>query len=92
VRVTSRVGSIELPAEITDAIMPGVVSVPHGWGHGRAGVQLAVAGEVAGVSVNDVTDEQHIDALTGMPVLNGVPVAVSAVAVPVREGADSVAN
>ncbi|MES2919532.1 MAG: molybdopterin-dependent oxidoreductase [Pseudomonadota bacterium] len=92
VRVTSRVGAIELPAEITDAIMPGVVSVPHGWGHGRAGVQLAVAGKVAGVSVNDITDDQLIDALTGMPVLNGVPVAVAAVAVRVREGADAVAN
>lgn len=79
VRVTSRVGSIEVPAEITDAIMPGVVSVPHGWGHGRAGVRLGVAGKVAGVSVNDITDEQHLDSLTGMPVLNGVPVAVSAV-------------
>ncbi|HET8730238.1 MAG TPA: molybdopterin oxidoreductase family protein [Moraxellaceae bacterium] len=79
VRVTSRIGTIELPAEVTDAIMPGVVSVPHGWGHGRDGVQLSVAGRVAGVSVNDITDEQHVDALTGMPVLNGVPVAVSAV-------------
>lgn len=96
VRVTSRVGGIELPAEITDAIMPGVVSVPHGWGHDRPGVQLAVAGRVAGVSVNDITDEQHIDALTGMPVLNGVPVTVSAVvpatATPAAEGADAVAK
>ena len=79
VRVTSRVGTIELPAEITDAIMPGVVSVPHGWGHGREGVQLGVAGKVAGVSVNDITDDQFIDALTGMPVLNGVPVSVAPV-------------
>lgn len=85
VRVTSRVGAIEVPAEITDAIMPGVVSVPHGWGHGRAGVQLRVAGKVPGVSVNDITDELHVDALTGMPVLNGVPVTVSAVAGAVAE-------
>lgn len=91
-RVTSRVGSIEVPAEITDAIMPGVVSVPHGWGHGRQGVQLQVAGRVAGVSVNDITDEQHLDALTGMPVLNGVPVAVSAVVGVPAQMADPVAN
>lgn len=91
-RVTSRVGSIELPVEITDAIMPGVVSVPHGWGHGREGVQLGVARKVAGVSVNDITDEQHIDALTGMPVLNGVPVAVSAVVQQAPLVADPVAN
>ncbi|MDF3030794.1 MAG: molybdopterin oxidoreductase family protein [Moraxellaceae bacterium] len=91
VRVTSRVGSIELPAEITDAVMPGVISVPHGWGHGRAGVQLGTARKVAGVSLNDITDEQYIDALTGMPVLNGVPVTLSAVEAPVAV-ADTVAN
>lgn len=87
VRVTSRVGSIELPAEITAAVMPGVISVPHGWGHGRPGVQLGVARKVAGVSLNDITDEQHLDALTGLPVLNGVPVTVSAVTVPAAEEA-----
>jgi anaerobic selenocysteine-containing dehydrogenase len=81
VRVTSRVGSIELPVEITESVMPGVVSVPHGWGHGRKGVQLRTARKVAGVSLNDITDELHIDALTGMPVLNGVPITVSAVSV-----------
>jgi len=79
VRVTSRVGSIELPAEVTDAVMRGVISVPHGWGHGREGVRLSTARKVAGVSINDITDEQHIDVLTGLPVLNGVPVTVSAV-------------
>lgn len=80
VKLTSRVGSIELPAEITEAIMPGVVSVPHGFGHGREGVRLATARkEAEGVSINDITDENFIDALTGMPVLNGVPVTVSTV-------------
>lgn len=82
VSVTSRVGSIELPAEITAAIMPGVVSVPHGFGHDRKGVAMTTASKkAAGVSVNDITDEQFIDVLTGMPVLNGVPVTVTAVAV-----------
>lgn len=79
VAVTSRVGSIELPAEITTAIMPGVVSVPHGFGHDRQGVKMATASQKApGVSMNDITDETFIDALTGMPVLNGVPVTVLA--------------
>lgn len=79
VRVTSRIGSIELPVEITEAIMPGVISVPHGWGHHRDGIRLDTARKVAGVSLNDITDEQFVDALTGMPVLNGLPVTVSAV-------------
>lgn len=79
VRVASRVGAIELPVEITDHIMPGVVSVPHGFGHGREGVRLEIARKVAGVSINDITDERHIDAITAMPVLNGVPVTVVAV-------------
>lgn len=80
VSVTSRVGSIELPAEITATLMPGVVSVPHGFGHGRAGVKMATASKKApGVSVNDITDEMFIDELTGMPVLNGVPVTVAPV-------------
>jgi anaerobic selenocysteine-containing dehydrogenase len=79
VSVSTRVGSIELPAEITDSLMPGVISVPHGWGHDREGVRLEVARKVAGVSINDITDERHVDAITAMPVLNGVPVTVVAV-------------
>jgi len=79
VRVSSRVGSIELPVEITDSVMPGVVSIPHGFGHGRQGIRMATAQKSAGVSLNDITDEQFIDALTGMPVMNGVPVRIEAV-------------
>jgi anaerobic selenocysteine-containing dehydrogenase len=79
VRVASGVGVIELPAELTSDIMPGVVSVPHGFGHHRTGAQLAVASEVPGVSVNDITDEQVLDALTGVAVLNGLPVTVAPV-------------
>lgn len=75
VEVKSRVGSIRLPAEVTDSIMPGVVSVPHGFGHGRDGVQLSVARDVApGASINDITDELAYDHLTGMAIINGVPV------------------
>ncbi len=81
IQITSRVGSIVLAAEITPQVMVGVVSVPHGWGHDREGVQLDNARKVAGVSLNDITDETMIDAITGMPVLNGMAVRVEAVEV-----------
>jgi anaerobic selenocysteine-containing dehydrogenase len=79
VRLRSRTGTVEIAAEVTDALMPGVVSLPHGWGHARAGVRLAVAREHPGASANDVTDELRVDALSGNAALNGVPVAVEAV-------------
>ena len=78
VRIASRVGAVEVPLEISDEIMPGVVSLPHGWGHDRPGVRLTVAREHAGASVNDVTDDQRIDAVSGASSLSGVPVTVSA--------------
>ena len=79
VHVSSRVGSVEVAAEVTGDIQPGVVCLPHGWGHGRKGVQLSVATAHAGVSINDVIDDQRIDVLTGTAVLNGTPVEVAAV-------------
>jgi anaerobic selenocysteine-containing dehydrogenase len=86
VELGSRVGSVRVPLEITDAIMPGVVSMPHGFGHGRDGVQLSVAREVApGVSLNDVTDDRLFDPLTGMAIINGVPVSVRLTDVPADE-------
>lgn len=78
VKVTSRVGSVEVPLEVSDEVMPGVVSLPHGWGHGRDGVKLAVAQAHAGESVNDLTDENHLDALSGTSSLSGVAVTVEA--------------
>ncbi|WP_027874673.1 molybdopterin oxidoreductase family protein [Spongiibacter marinus] len=80
VRVSSRVGSVELPASVSDEVMPGVVSIPHGWGHHRSGTAWRRAEANAGVSVNDLTDEQFIDTLSGNAALNGVPVNVEAVA------------
>lgn len=74
--VRSRVGAVELPIEISDEMMPGVVSIPHGWGHARDGVQLAVAREHAGESINDLTDDLAIDALCGTAAFNGIPVSV----------------
>jgi anaerobic selenocysteine-containing dehydrogenase len=74
--VTSKAGGLEVPVEVTDAIMPGVVSIPHGWGHDRAGVRLGVAGAHAGVNSNILTDDVLTDALTGNAVFNGIPVTV----------------
>lgn len=79
VRITSRVGAIDVVAEVTDAIRPGVVSVPHGWGHGVPGTQLSVAAEKAGVNSNVLTDDQLLDEISGNAVLSGIPVTVSAV-------------
>lgn len=78
VQVESRVGKVAINAEVTPDIMRGVVSIPHGWGHGRKGVQLETAQQYAGVSINDLTDDQRLDALTGNAAFNGVPVRVAA--------------
>ncbi|MGB8646961.1 MAG: molybdopterin oxidoreductase family protein [Anaerolineae bacterium] len=80
VAVESRTGRIELAVECDPGIMRGVVSIPHGWGHDRAGVRLGVAQQHPGVSVNDLTDETQVDALTGNAVLSNVPVRVTALA------------
>jgi anaerobic selenocysteine-containing dehydrogenase len=79
VRVSSRVGTVEVELEVTDAMMPGVVSMPHGWGHGRAGSQMTVAAQHAGASINDLTDDMRIDTLTGNVGFSGVPVQVQRV-------------
>jgi anaerobic selenocysteine-containing dehydrogenase len=77
--VTSRVGEVEAPVEVTDAIRPGVVSLPHGWGHGLPGTRMAVAAEHAGVNSNVLTDHEAMDPLSGTSVLNGIPVTVAPV-------------
>ena len=68
-----------IPVEVTDAIMPGVVSIPHGWGHDADGAELAVAREHAGVNSNVLADEQLVEPLTGNAVLNGIPVELAPV-------------
>jgi anaerobic selenocysteine-containing dehydrogenase len=78
-RVASRVGTVEVPVEVTADMMPGVVSIPHGFGHGRAGVGWTLAAANAGVSCNDLTDETLLDAISGNAAVNGVPVEVTAV-------------
>ena len=77
--VTSRVGEVRAPADVTNDMMPGVVSLPHGFGHGRDGVQRRVATSHPGVSVNDLTDEQALD-VSGNAAFSGVPVKVEAAA------------
>lgn len=78
-RVQSRVGEVVAPVEITDAIMPGVVSLPHGWGHDEPNTRLQVAARQPGVNSNLLADEQAIDPLSGNAVLNGIPVTVAPV-------------
>jgi anaerobic selenocysteine-containing dehydrogenase len=75
--VVSRVGTVTIPAEVTDAIRPGVVSIPHGWGHDMPGVELSVARRYAGVNTNLLADEELIDPISGNAVLNGIPVEVA---------------
>ncbi|MFT5202326.1 MAG: anaerobic selenocysteine-containing dehydrogenase [Candidatus Aldehydirespiratoraceae bacterium] len=74
--VRSRVGELIAPVEVTDSVMPGVVSLPHGWGHGKPGARMNVAAEHAGVNSNVLTDPTMIDPLSGNAVLNGIPVEV----------------
>jgi anaerobic selenocysteine-containing dehydrogenase len=76
--VKSLVGSVRVPLEVSDEVMQGVVSIPHGWGHDRSGVRLSVAREHAGESINDLTDNQFIDALSGTAAFSGIRVTVEA--------------
>ena len=79
-QVASPTGSIQLPVEINDDMFEGVVSIPQGWGHNRSDTGMTVAEAQPGVSINDVTDAQRIDALTGNAAFNGTQVAISAIA------------
>jgi len=78
VRVSSRVGEIEVQVLASLDMMPGVVSLPHGWGHGRPGIRMEIARSQPGASANDLTDERELDSLSGNAVLNGVSVQVAA--------------
>jgi anaerobic selenocysteine-containing dehydrogenase len=75
--VESKAGALIVAVEVTDAIMPGVVSLPHGWGHDRVGSRLTIASLSPGVSVNDATSEFDVDTLSGTAAFNGLPVIVS---------------
>jgi anaerobic selenocysteine-containing dehydrogenase len=76
-RVSSRAGSVEIPVEVTDAVMPGVVSIPHGWGHDVDGIRMGVASAHAGTNSNILADETLVDPLSGNAVLNGIPIELA---------------
>ncbi|MFI7168664.1 molybdopterin-dependent oxidoreductase [Rhodococcoides fascians] len=78
VSVTSAAGTVDIEVAASEKMMPGVVSMPHGFGHQRPGVQLSVATTVTGPSVNDITDPARVDAVSANAILNGVPVQVRA--------------
>lgn len=80
VTVTSEGGSIEVPVEVTAAIMPGVVSMPHGWGHGKPGTRMSIANDSPGVNTNVLSPPNFIDEPSGNGALNGIPVTVTATA------------
>jgi anaerobic selenocysteine-containing dehydrogenase len=77
VNIVSRTGKLQTTVSASEEVMPGVVSLPHGWGHKREGVTLSIASTQDGVSANDLTDERLTDAISGNAVFNGVPVEVS---------------
>ncbi|MEY9969229.1 anaerobic selenocysteine-containing dehydrogenase [Streptacidiphilus sp. MAP12-16] len=76
VTVRSRVGELEADAEVTEGVMPGVVSLPHGWGHDDPAARTLLAAREPGVNSNVLTDEAPLDPLSGTAVLNGIPVEV----------------
>jgi anaerobic selenocysteine-containing dehydrogenase len=78
VRIRSRTGSVATEVHADDSMMPGVVSLPHGFGHQREGVKLARASRVRGASINDLTDVQALDRPSGNAAFSGTPVWVEA--------------
>ena len=78
-RITSAVASLVAPVRVTDEMTPGVVSLPHGWGHDQPGARLRVARQHAGVSLNRLIPDQGIEPLSGDALLNSTPVTVEPV-------------
>ncbi|WNF26226.1 molybdopterin-dependent oxidoreductase [Streptomyces sp. C11-1] len=77
VRIESSGGAVEAPAEITETVRSGVVSLPHGWGHSRPGTRMSVAAAHPGANVNQLLDGTFLDPLSGTAVLNAIPVSVT---------------
>ncbi|MFD5445016.1 molybdopterin-dependent oxidoreductase [Streptomyces tendae] len=77
VRVQGPGGAVTVPAEVTDTVRPGVVSLPHGWGHDRPGTRQTHAAADPGVNVNQLLDGSMLDPLSGNAVLNGVPITLT---------------
>jgi len=75
-RISNGGRSIDVAVEITDEMGPGVVSLPHGWGHDQHGTRMAVAAERPGANINAILDETLRDPLSGNAVLSGIPIAM----------------
>jgi len=75
-RISSEAGALEVPVEISDEMMPGVVSLPHGWGHDKTGTRMATAREHAGVNNNLLAPGRFVDVISGNAAVNGIPVEV----------------
>lgn len=86
IRIASRVASLDIDVEVTDDLMPGVISIPHGWGHHRQGIALGIAAQHPGVSANDLTDDQYLETVSGNAIFNGVPVSVEKIMPPSADG------
>ena len=80
-RISSGDRSIDVTVEISDEMMPGVVSLPHGWGHDQPGTRMRVAAERPGANLNAILDETRRDPLSGNAVLGGVPVTMAPFAI-----------
>ena len=76
-QVTSSAGALTVQAEVTDEMLPGIVSLPHGWGHDKTGTRLSIAREHAGVNSNILAPGEFVDALSGNAAVNGIPVEVT---------------
>jgi anaerobic selenocysteine-containing dehydrogenase len=86
-KVSTDYGAVTIECEVTADIMPGVISIPHGWGHDHEGTQLSVASKHPGVNMNVLISDQFVDKLTGTSVLNGMPVRVEVLKAPPRKAA-----
>jgi len=76
VSIESRVGKVTTTVVASDEMMPGVVSLPHGWGHQKKGIKMTIAAQQQGVNCNLLTDDKFFDAISGNAAFNGVPVTV----------------
>ncbi len=76
VRLRSRVGAVTATLTVDAAMMPGVASLPHGWGHASAAATLSVAGAIGGPNANELTDEELVEPVLGTSILNGVPITI----------------
>ena len=84
--IASAVGELTVPVEVTEEVMPGVVSLPHGWGHDQPGTRMAVASRTPGVNSNVLTDPGPLDPLSGNASLNAIPVTIAPAAGPTAQG------